>query len=284
MSTVTLRIYDVTGSSAVQELNKLLLAVGTGAFHSGVEVYSKEWSYGYVDEGSGVFCCAPMACEGHQYRQSIVIGETDKTPQEVGQVLEQLMETWPGSEYDLLRRNCVLFSDELCVQLGVGNVPHWVKNLAGAGATVLDGFKKASDAAETAAIIATAKAEQFDDQFKLSEKADAAVLTLHSRASELDEKYKISSKAGDVSSALSAQATVVAMKAAEKASELDEQYRLREKALKLGADAAAKASELDEQYRLREKALGLGADAASLAARAGGAMGSQLKGFLAAKK
>eukprot|EP00930_Biecheleria_cincta_P053423 TRINITY_DN38925_c0_g1_i1.p1 TRINITY_DN38925_c0_g1~~TRINITY_DN38925_c0_g1_i1.p1 ORF type:complete len:272 (-),score=59.21 TRINITY_DN38925_c0_g1_i1:115-897(-) len=260
MATVTLHIYDVTGSAAVREMNKLLLAVGTGAFHGGVEVYGKEWSYGYADEGSGVFCCTPMACEGHQYRESVVIGETAMSPQEVGQVLEQLMEAWPGNEYDLLRRNCVLFSDELCVQLGVGNIPRWVKNLAGAGATVLDGFKQASDAAQTAAIIAAAKAEKFDEQYKLGKKADAAVSSLRSRAAELDEKYKIRSKADELSSAVSAKAAIVAMK------------------------AAAKASELDEQYRLKEKALAIGADAASMAARAGSAVGSHLKGFLSAKK
>ena len=35
-------------------------------------------------------------------------------------------EDWPGFEYDLLRRNCCLFSKEFVEQLGTGPVPGWV--------------------------------------------------------------------------------------------------------------------------------------------------------------
>ena len=42
---------------------------GTGAFHAAIEVYRVEWSYGFTDEGTGIFACDPTgfaarrACE-----------------------------------------------------------------------------------------------------------------------------------------------------------------------------------------------------------------------------
>ena len=39
---------------------EVLRVAGTGAFHAAVEVYRAEWSYGFTDEGTGVFCCEPM--------------------------------------------------------------------------------------------------------------------------------------------------------------------------------------------------------------------------------
>lgn len=94
-SELRLRIYDVTGAEArvprfvclqvackkvVSGLNRLCRVIGTGAFHAGVEawhevpaavekpnkgvelaageqVYGLEWSFGFTDDGSGVFSC-----------------------------------------------------------------------------------------------------------------------------------------------------------------------------------------------------------------------------------
>eukprot|EP00971_Amphidinium_carterae_P123830 2452668-Amphidinium_carterae.1 len=74
---VTLRLYDVGGDAAVSYVNKLLLPLGTGAFHSAVEIGGVEWSYGYSEEeGDGVFCCEPAGCEMHRYREAIPLGCT----------------------------------------------------------------------------------------------------------------------------------------------------------------------------------------------------------------
>lgn len=188
---VTLHLYDVTTEGAIKAINKGLRAIGTGAFHGAVEVRGVEWSYGYVDEGSGVFDCEPMKCDAHQYRESLPMGETTLSEAEISSVLNRLIEAWPGVEYDLLRKNCCTFSDTLCQELGVGPVPKWVTNLAGAGATLrmdklaggggvamvggvaLGGLMLggatvgAAVAIPAAAVVAAAKAGEVDDRFKV---------------------------------------------------------------------------------------------------------------------
>eukprot|EP00439_Symbiodinium_sp_Y106_P024016 s7610_g2.t3 len=81
---VTLRIYDVTGTEVISGLNRLCRAIGTGAFHAGVEVYGAEWSFGYTDDGgSGIFSCAaglyqcdPGECGEHTYREAEGVAKT----------------------------------------------------------------------------------------------------------------------------------------------------------------------------------------------------------------
>jgi hypothetical protein len=136
---VTLHIYDVVGHALVRNVNRICRALGTGAFHTGVEVYGQEWSYGYSDQRhSGVFCCTPRSCNTHAYREAIEMGHTDLSPGEVRALLEELARVWPGQEYDLLRRNCCHFTDEFCRRLGVGALPNWVSSLASTGAALLD--------------------------------------------------------------------------------------------------------------------------------------------------
>merc|ERR1712232_443966 len=120
------------------------------------------------------------------------MGETKLSEAEVDALIKKLSDEWRGDSYDLLRRNCCTFSDELCQQLGVGPVPRWVVNLAGAGATVHDGFKKASSEAERAAIIAKAKAGEIDEKYQISSKTQALASGLVGKASALNEKYGVS--------------------------------------------------------------------------------------------
>jgi hypothetical protein len=49
-----------------------------------------------------------------------------------------LKREWVVHEYHTLRRNCCHFSNDFCQRLGVGDIPAWVMNLAGAGASVLN--------------------------------------------------------------------------------------------------------------------------------------------------
>jgi len=124
-------------------VNTLLRRLGTGAFHCGVEVYGCEWSYsdialapGEKAVGTGIFCCQPRHCEGHSYSESIPMGTTAMSEGEVLTLVSLLKKEWPVQAYSTLHRNCCHFSDELCQRLGVGSIPRWVMNLAGAGAAV----------------------------------------------------------------------------------------------------------------------------------------------------
>merc|ERR1712224_741344 len=91
--------------------------------------------------------------------------------EDVKLLLEQLGSEWPGASYDLLRRNCCHFCDDFCQKLGVGPIPQWVTNLAGAGATVDDGINFATSKAKAAAIIAAAKAGEVDEKYQIKAKA-----------------------------------------------------------------------------------------------------------------
>mmetsp|Transcript_51921 Transcript_51921/g.153060 ORF Transcript_51921/g.153060 Transcript_51921/m.153060 type:complete len:301 (-) Transcript_51921:76-978(-) len=125
---VQLHIYDIGVSNEVWVANNMLRAIGAGgAFHCGVEVYGTEWSY---EMGTGIVSCRPRCCEEHSYRESLVMGKTSLSEGDVLDVVDCLREEWPGSDYDVLRRNCCHLSDEMCRRLGVGSVPDWVSELA----------------------------------------------------------------------------------------------------------------------------------------------------------
>jgi len=192
---VTLHIYDVSTDTRVGQINEYLEAIGTGAFHGGVEVAGKEWSYGYVPDGTGVFSGDPKSCSAHKYRESLDMGETDLSEEEIEVVLEELKGDWPGFEYDLLRRNCVLFSAEFVQRLGVGPVPSWVTNLAGAAATLQDGVMAAKEQANYMAIIAKAKAAEIDEQYQIGTTVKWGAKQFLDAAGRFDEEYKVREKA-----------------------------------------------------------------------------------------
>jgi len=125
---VIVHIYDL--GPACVELNMLGRAVGTGAFHAGVEVYGLEYSFAPC----GVCHFPPRACPHHIYRESIPMGRTQMSKQEVDALIRKLMREWPGPTYDILEHNCCHFSNELCNRLGVGSLPEWVTSLADVGA------------------------------------------------------------------------------------------------------------------------------------------------------
>lgn len=152
---VTLHVYDL--GPTVANVNMLLGAVGTGAFHAGVEVYGTEWSFGCGREGpygSGIFCVPPKGCEAHVYREAVAMGDTRLSKREVDKLIDQLAREWPGKDYDLLRHNCCHFSDEFCKRLGVDRVPGWVLSLAGVGAMLRSAVRIGGAAAVNAAAVA----------------------------------------------------------------------------------------------------------------------------------
>eukprot|EP00928_Gymnodinium_smaydae_P074277 TRINITY_DN57344_c0_g1_i1.p1 TRINITY_DN57344_c0_g1~~TRINITY_DN57344_c0_g1_i1.p1 ORF type:complete len:358 (+),score=33.65 TRINITY_DN57344_c0_g1_i1:46-1119(+) len=146
-SLVTLHVYDVSTESVVSAANLVLKTIGTGAFHAAVEIGGVEWSYGYNDSETrtGVFDCEPKKCDMHIYRESIEMGRTNLSSDEVDELLYRLQKEWLGHQYDLLRRNCCVFSDTFCQELGVGPIPARIRNLAAAGGKLVDIGKNGYD-------------------------------------------------------------------------------------------------------------------------------------------
>lgn len=138
-SEVVLHVYDIVESGLLRRANQVLQGFGTGAFHVGVEVYGWEWSFGDSSSGTGVFYCKPKACGSKQYRESVPIGTTALSAMEVDIVIRRMEQEWPGESYDLFRRNCCHFCEQLCWRLvRSGAVPPWISTLSGAGAALQD--------------------------------------------------------------------------------------------------------------------------------------------------
>lgn len=132
MMEVILHIYDVTNSGSdktnntIVQINKIFKdGIGLGGiFHSAVQVYGdEEWSFGFCEQGSGVFSCPSGKNPMYTYRECIVLGKTTCSISKVNQILRELSREWPGSSYDLLSKNCNHFCDEFCERLGVPKLP-----------------------------------------------------------------------------------------------------------------------------------------------------------------
>ncbi|KAF5189183.1 Desi-like protein [Thalictrum thalictroides] len=147
MTEVVLHIYDVTNSGSdktnntIVQINKIFKdGIGLGGiFHSAVQVFGdEEWSFGFCEQGSGVFSCPPSKNPMYTYRERMVLGKTNFSIFNVNQILRELSREWPGSSYDLLSKNCNHFCDEFCERLGVPKLPGWVNRFANAGDAAME--------------------------------------------------------------------------------------------------------------------------------------------------
>jgi len=140
---VFLHIYDVSQEEGVRRLNKVLahrwspLKFG-GVFHAGVEVNGLEWSFGYSGHETvpGISCVEPRTNPQHSFRQTVQLRSIPLTGEEVADIITQLIEDYPGDDYDILRRNCCHFADDFSRRIGAGRIPRWVHRLARLGAGI----------------------------------------------------------------------------------------------------------------------------------------------------
>lgn len=120
---VLLNVYDLSKDWLVA--NDIFQQTGElgGAFHCGVEIYGREWTFGK----DGIFPSQPRWHPIHMYRQTIVVGYTGYSSEDVAAVIvDELWDEWEGRSYDLLSRNCCTFSRALCKRLTGRNIPDWV--------------------------------------------------------------------------------------------------------------------------------------------------------------
>lgn len=144
MTEVLLNVYDVTSAesqtttSTINVINNVTHALNLGGvFHGAVEVVGEEWSFGYCVRGTGVYACTPKQNPFYQHRETLLLGRTQKSKQEVAAIISRLKIEWPGASYNLLNRNCCHFCEDLSKELGVGPVPGWLNRFAaGAEATL----------------------------------------------------------------------------------------------------------------------------------------------------
>lgn len=113
-NSVVVHIYDLKPS--VRVWNNLTTRFGL--YHTGVEVYGREWCFCSSDNLEGVIATGPMQHPSHQYRTSVPLGCTNFTTQDFEELLPLVRMKWPGWSYHPFRNNCHHFTDFLCRLLG----------------------------------------------------------------------------------------------------------------------------------------------------------------------
>lgn len=138
---VLVRVYDLGTTILTHPHNALSRSYG--AFHTGVEVFGREWSFGMSEDWrTGVTWCPPGKNPDHTFRETLAMGYTKCTFVDFTHILNEMKQEWKGSSYSLLTRNCHHFSDALCLRLGVGSLPPWINDLAGVGDATASAFDK----------------------------------------------------------------------------------------------------------------------------------------------
>lgn len=131
---VWLHIYDL--DSVTARLNdSVLRSAGMGAFHCGVEVLCDEWFFAWGETSySGVLCNEPKNHQVHVYKESISMGGSPLTEDEVKTVIGDAMDDWPANSYHPVTRSCVNFAEDLLQRLKVPEpFPVWVRGAPDTG-------------------------------------------------------------------------------------------------------------------------------------------------------
>ncbi|XP_016995147.2 deubiquitinase DESI2 [Drosophila takahashii] len=127
---VVLNVYDLV------DTNDYTMALGVGFFHSGVQLYGREYGFGGHEFAmSGIFEIRP--CNGQaelgehfRFRESILLGYTHLSSTEVERIVQQLGAQFQGNSYHLTSKNCNHFSNSLARIVCGRKIPGWVNRLA----------------------------------------------------------------------------------------------------------------------------------------------------------
>mmetsp|Transcript_13333 Transcript_13333/g.30408 ORF Transcript_13333/g.30408 Transcript_13333/m.30408 type:complete len:389 (+) Transcript_13333:104-1270(+) len=100
-------------------------------YHTGVEVYDLEFSFGgHSGSSTGVFCARPGSVKGATFRKAVAVGRTSLDPLELRQKVAEIAKHWPGNSYDAFTRNCNVFADFLCRELTGTGAPSYINGFA----------------------------------------------------------------------------------------------------------------------------------------------------------
>lgn len=80
-------------------------------------------------DDTGVFSCEPRCAGGATYRESIVMGYTNKSGWQLENLIAEMQLEYRGHDYHMHLHNCITFSDDLCYRLTQKHVPAWLNRL-----------------------------------------------------------------------------------------------------------------------------------------------------------
>jgi len=106
---VWIHVYEIDGFT--QWLNESFLKSNDwGAYHAGVEVYGDEWSFLFYNDVldktvTGCNRVAPRRHPDFSYRDSVYMGRTTLSANEVSKLLLRMMDAWPTVSYHITEKN-----------------------------------------------------------------------------------------------------------------------------------------------------------------------------------
>uniref|UniRef100_A0A0R3RQN6 DUF862 domain-containing protein n=1 Tax=Elaeophora elaphi TaxID=1147741 RepID=A0A0R3RQN6_9BILA len=132
---VRLNVYDMYW------LNDYASTLGFGVYHTGIEVYGVEYTYGgHPFSFSGIFENSPKDAEelgeNFKFKESILIGETDFSATDIRHLIQMLGSEYRGDRYHLISKNCNHFTAALAKTLTGKEIPSWVNRLAAVSGSI----------------------------------------------------------------------------------------------------------------------------------------------------
>ncbi|XP_028409710.1 deubiquitinase DESI2-like [Dendronephthya gigantea] len=129
---VYLNVYDMHWT------NDYTSKLGVGVYHSAVEVHGREFAFiGHELTSSGLVELEPKGCsfmgESFKFRESIYLGKTDLTDEDITTIIQDLGVHFTGLSYHLVTRNCNHFSSEFSQLLCGKDIPAWINRIANVG-------------------------------------------------------------------------------------------------------------------------------------------------------
>jgi hypothetical protein len=125
--------------------NDALEFIKMGVYHTGIEIFGQEYSFGMDPSGSGdpttdgIFVVRPRRAVG-DFKESVKLGEVKMDRAQFDALLNAVRPQWRAVSYHILKHNCCVFSLTLAKALNPafeGTFPNYVLKSASVGGAII---------------------------------------------------------------------------------------------------------------------------------------------------